>query len=160
MENANRVCGFEGAEDLPADADHLRWRKGHPPLPLHLMEALALEQLHREPAEVVVGAAHRARLHDVRVAQGHRRFGLAVEAGDVAGLLGEIRMEDLDGDDVTLFVVRRAEDGTHAAFVHALPHEVSPAPEGASDDGCIGVEAAHAVNHSSRKPRVRPRATP
>ena len=84
-----------------------------------LLEGLALHVFHRDEVDVA-GLAHVVGLDHVGVVEGRGGLGLEEEASDVALVLGEVRVEELEGHDLAELEVARLVDGPHGARAELL----------------------------------------
>ena len=80
----------------------------------HALEALARNELHREPLRALVHP-HAEDRHDVGMVQSRRGLELAVEAGDLALVERRVARKDLERDAAIELVVRRLEDDSRPA---------------------------------------------
>ncbi len=110
--------GGARAVDAPGRVDEAAARD-------HVGERRPLDQLHREePGAVAV--ADLLDVHDVVVAQAGRRIRFAQEALDRGGLQREVRLEDLERDELAAGATARPIDDTHPAAADlAFDHEIA-----------------------------------
>ena len=88
----------------------------------HAIEGLALDQLHHDPV-AVVGLDDVVDVDDRRVVEARRHPRLAAEA-QLAGGVGGVRQQPLDGQRPLQGLVERAVDRAHAARAQALFDQV------------------------------------
>ncbi len=137
VERVRFVERLEDADQQLADPWEGQW-----PLLVHDEgEVLALQELHREIEDPVVGATEVDDADAVRVVQPAGGASLAVEASDRLLVAEQVRVDDLDRDGAAQRALLRAVHATHATDAHQLLNEVVP-PDGPTHQGVVGARRA------------------
>ncbi len=134
MDDALSVRGAERERDLSGDADQPADRE-RPLFAQERRQVGSLEQLHGHEHDLAIVLDELEHLDDVGIAYRARRHRLAPKALQDVLVLGEVRVQHLDGDP--LFVELRLVDGAHPAFGELLPHVIA-AVEGPAHQGITG----------------------
>lgn len=131
MDDAAPVCGGEGVGGLAEQVQRAGpgERRGCVGAE-HVVEVVALEQLHCEEDGAARGLAEVGDLHDVGVADLRGGLGLAAEAVAELGIGGEPGGEDLDGDLGAEAKVLGLVDGAHAALAEGPENAIAGADDG------------------------------
>ena len=138
-----------GAQDLDRDVDRPRRGRAAPSLADELLERAPVEVLHRD----VVGAVPLAAVEDaddVRVLQAGGARGLAAEALDELGVLGEAAVEQLERDLAAELRVLGAVDVGHPARA-----EPAHAPGSGRRSACRASTPAHSCTPATPGPAWR-----
>ena len=115
MNDAHPVRGGERVDDLPR-ARHCLVEGQGAEVSQAIAQALALEQLHHEIDDAVVGVAEVGDVDDVGVADLVDGLGLLEEARHQARIGAQVRAQHLDGHPLADHRMLGEVDGTHATF--------------------------------------------
>jgi hypothetical protein len=98
VDDAECVRGANRGRHLDADVQHVPQRNVDMAAGQPVSKRPAFDVLHGDEAAAVFGGAERVDDADVRVAQGRRRTGFPLEAGDPLGVGRDVNWQELEGN--------------------------------------------------------------
>ena len=137
------------------DADGGGARRRHRAAARDVRQAVAVEQLHDEEQQAVVGLAEVGDADAVVVIEARGRARLAVEARDRFGVGGELGAQDLDRDRLVHERVGRAVDGAHAALAEPLEQTIAAAEHATEQSIGRRIGTGARAEAAGRSPRSR-----
>jgi hypothetical protein len=119
VHDVRAVRRFERTSDRDRDAH--RFRRCERAVAIEPRgQALAIEMLHRDVEQAVLGTAEVEQTHHVRALDSARCMRLALEARDRGGVSRELATQDLQRDPPLHHQVIGRVDGAHPAFAEQL----------------------------------------
>ena len=91
-----------------------------------MIEGVALEELHHHVDVALLAVAEAMHPDDARAPERVERLGLAPEADGVLRVLGDVLLEDFDGDGLAGLVVGRGEDDAVPSATELAAERIAP----------------------------------